>query len=171
MPLSDADEALREVILGMHLSDAEHQILDTKFGSPSLGLSTRSQIPHVFMTVNLDREKEPRDLYELVHTLTPRIPCLMGALACLEFVPHSHMHCLFTTPEKFRKSNFIRSIQRALQLDRPELVDIITSKKPQDFANRQKYIRGEKSTSLKLDRCAQDSQIRDAHEIPHFFEL
>lgn len=176
MPLSEGDQLLRETILhGRKALGFEpftpEELLIVASKLPHLDLCPGSTIPHVFMTVNLEREKSPRALYEQVLTLTPRIPCLMDALTCLEFVPHPHMHCLFLTPPKFRKSNFIRSIQRALQLDRPELVDILTSKKPQDFVNRQKYIRGEKSTSLKLDRCAQDSQIRDEHEIPHFFEL
>lgn len=171
MPLTEADEALKEVILSMNLTDEQLMLIDEKWHTPSLNLSPNSKVPHVFMTINLDRERSPRDLYEQVLTLTPRISALHGAICCLEFVPHPHVHILHKRPTNWRKANQIRSVVRALGLARPELCDILTGVKRQDYRNRQAYIRGEKASDEKLDRCAQDSQIRDEHEIPHFFSL
>lgn len=127
--------------------------------------------PHLLLTINLDREKSLGSLYQQVLTLTPRIASLTGALAVIECVPHPHCHILLDRPAGYKRSNLIRSIQRALKLDRPELVDVQAGRSVQDYNNRRNYLEGTKSDPVKAARQEQDKELRDKAGVPHLFTL
>lgn len=168
--LSVGDAALKSMLLSCYTPE-ELAVLATRDGWGHLGLSRGSEHPHLFVTINLSREKPPEALFEQVQTLTPRIVTFSGALATLEFTPHPHVHILCDRPAKFKASNLIRSLVRSLGLPRPECVDIVSSKKSSDYANRVSYLHGSKVDPLKMDRVSKDVEIRDAANIPHFFSL
>ena len=179
MPLiSEADEALVQVILhgrkalGFEpLTEEELATLAGKWESLGRLLAPRSTIPHLFLTINLDREKSLGSLYQQVLTLTPRVAALCGATAVIECVPHPHCHILLDRPAGYKKSNLIRSIQRALKLARPELVDVQAGRSWQDYNNRRNYLEGTKSDPVKAARQEQDKELRDKAGIPHLFTL
>ena len=169
--LSEADQALVAVIEGMGLTHEQLNKLGNTPGWTHLGIAAPLARPHLYITILLSREKEPRDLYTQILTLTPRISTLVGALCVMEFDPHSHVHILCDRPPGLRKSNLIRSITRALQLPRAECVDILMSNKAIDYHNRLQYTLGNKSDDSKATRVLADRQIREEHEIPHHFTL
>lgn len=127
--------------------------------------------PHLFITVLLSREKPVGVLYDSVLTLTPRVADLMGGLAVIELVPHPHVHILIDRPERFKKSNLIRAIQRALKLERPELIDVQSGRSVSDYNNRKNYLEGQKSNHAKAERQEQDKLLRDTAGIPHLITL
>ena len=123
------------------------------------------------MTILLSREKTPEALYEQVLTLSDRLVTFRDALCVMEFVPHPHVHILMDRPPGLKMSNFIRSIKRTFALPRLECIDVVSSKKVSDYTNRVSYIHGSKVDSSKMERVAQDKEIRDAAKIPHYFAL
>ncbi len=164
--LSEDINVLRRVILDMNLTDEQLNKIQSQPAWAKYQVGKSSNTSHVFMTINLPKDASPAVNYQSILSLCPRITCLMGAEAVMEFHPHPHCHILFLRPSNFRKANLIRSVVRALSLDRPELVDVLTSTKAQDYANRQAYIRGTKASSDKTERVLLDKQIRSDNEIP-----
>lgn len=169
--LSPGDVALVETIRSMNLSEDQLALLASRPGWGHLGLSRGSQHPHCFVTILLSREQTPESLYEQLLTLGLRVPTLKGALCVMEFVPHSHAHLLMDRPSGLKVSNLIRSIKRALALPRLECVDVVSSKRATDYANRVSYLHGTKVDPSKQARVSQDEEIRDAADIPHIFSL
>lgn len=171
MVLSAADQSLVDVIASMSLTPEQLADLGSRPGWTHLGLSRGTERSHLFVTIGLDREKTPQSLYEQVLTLPDRVSTLSGATCCLEFHPHSHCHILMDRPAKLKVFNLIRSITRALKLPRASLVDVQSSRKASDYANRVSYLHGSKVDTSKMDRVAQDRAIRESANIPHYFLL
>jgi len=169
--LSPGDEALVQTIRAMNLTEAQLSHLASMPGWGHLGISRGTEHPHLFVTILLSREKTPESLFEQVQTLTPRITTFTGGIATLEFTPHPHLHILCDRPPKHKTSNLIRSCVRALGLPRPECVDVVSSRRAQDYANRLQYVQGTKVDPIKMDRVSADRAVRDSAKIPHFFSL
>lgn len=179
--LSAGDQALVDVISSMSLSADQLACLAQKPGWEHLGLSRGSSHPHLFITLLLPRTEDgenrsPESLHRLVSNVTPRIATLVGATCVLEFTDakggfHPHCHILADKPPGFRKSNLIRSLVRACGLARPECVNILMSNKAIDYCNRLAYVHGKKADSSKTSSVLKDVEIRDAAQIPHFWNL
>lgn len=168
-------ESLATVINDMGLADqweAHKPALKTFEGRSILPYlnTTNKKKPHIFVTIGLEKEKDPQALFRQVKGITPRVTQIIGGIGVLEFIPHPHVHILVDKPEKYHKGNLIKVLARYLGIKRTTLIDIAVGSKKSDYDARLAYVSGTKVCSTKTDRVAEDAQIRDKYNIPHLIE-
>ncbi|AXQ66012.1 MAG: putative replication initiation protein [Circoviridae sp.] len=132
--------------------------------------TTNQKKPHVFVTIGLDKKKDPPSLFRQVKGITPRVTQIIGGIGVLEFIPHPHVHILVDKPEKYHKGNLIKVLARYLGIERTTLIDIAISNKKSDYDARLAYVSGTKACGTKMERVAEDEAIRDKYNIPHTIE-
>lgn len=123
----------------------------------------------MMVTIQLPLGQTPKESYDIVCKLTPRVSALEGAKAVLEFDPHPHVHAVVAKPTRFHKHNLLGIVSRAAGVEK-RCVNVVVSRSEGHSASMQEYIEGRKQESKQV-RVEADRAIRAAHDIPDIISL
>lgn len=138
-------------------------------------LSAMSKKSHRFITVSVNKEKQPKDVEQLMerfiakHSYSVNIECYTLEFTNAEMEYHPHVHILLNGTDKPQKGNIIRDLSRCFKIEK-NFVDIKSSNDPLLYEKRRGYVKGEKQ-DIKEKQVKRDKEIREKHNILSYYSI